>query len=100
MVHTEEINQISTEEYEIPPLQLIITAYEKQADGKYKAVVSHIFHADTEEEAYAILEAHIQTDSFFKASLTTGRLPWKSVQQPGLSGELILKSSDPKLLYP
>ncbi len=78
------------ERFTIPKLQLVITAYELQQDGSYKARVTHIFHADSQEEAYAILENHTITDSFFKASITTGKLPWKG-------GEIILKSSEPIL---
>lgn len=82
-----------TNQYIVPPLQLVITAYELQQDGSYKAIVTHTFHADSQDEAYNILKAHTITDSFFKASVTTGKLTWKG-------GEIILKSSEPRLLFP
>ncbi len=81
-------------EYVIPPLELAITTYEQLPDGRFQATVTHIFHADTEEEAYGILQSHTITDSFFKASLCgldICEFPWKD-------GKIILKSSQPEVI--
>lgn len=51
----------------IPKVRLTVTTYE--FDGsEWIAVVTHTFHADTEDDAYAILEAHKKTDAFFAGS--------------------------------
>lgn len=85
--------------YTTPPITLVITTYElakiepitpEENPYEWLATVTHIFHADNVQRAYQIMDAHKQTDSFFKASFE-GRFPWKG-------GEIILRNSKPQII--
>ena len=88
------------EEYRVPPIDLTVTTYElseknrlvTQEENPYEwlAAVTHVFHGDTIERVYQIMNAHKDTDSFFKASFG-GVFPWKG-------GEIILKNSEPRII--
>lgn len=51
-------------------MRLIIDTYEN-ADAM--PVLTHVFHGDTAAEIQQVVNAHLQTDAFFKASMTTGK---------------------------
>lgn len=51
-------------------MQLIIDTYE---NGDTTPVLTHVFHGRTAADIQQIVKAHMQTDSFFKASMTTKR---------------------------
>lgn len=77
--------------YETPPLELIITTHEL-VDEEWIASVKHTFYGYTQKELFALVEAHKQTDSFFKSSFE-GKFKWK--------GETIrLKNSEVKVAWP
>jgi len=78
--------------YEIPPLQMTITTYELIGEDKWIATLSHTFHANTQEELFAIMEVHKETDSFFKSSFE-GEFKYKG-------GIINLINSEPKVDYP
>lgn len=82
----------SKPDYKIPSLQMTVTSYELIGENKYVAVLSHTFHASTQEELYAIMNAHKETDPFFKASFE-GEFKYKG-------GILYLKNSEPQVSYP
>lgn len=49
-------------------MKLIIDTYE---GNDTTPVLSHVFHGKTAADIQQIIAAHMQTDSFFKASMTT-----------------------------
>lgn len=91
---------LEPQEYKVPSVSLIVTTYElsekktpvKPGDNSYEwlATTTHIFHGDTVERVYQIMNSHKETDSFFKASFE-GRFPWKG-------GVIILKNSEPQIV--
>ena len=64
--------------YRVPPVNLIITAYELSekkgpvAPGEnpyeWLAAVTHVFEGDTVERVYQISDAHRRTDAFYAGS--------------------------------
>lgn len=78
--------------YKIPPLQMTVTIYELIGENEYVAVLSHTFHGSTQEELYAIMNAHKETDSFFRDSFE-GKFEWKN-------GIIHLINSEPIVSYP
>lgn len=75
------------DEFIKPKITLKVTTYELVSPpDKWGAVVSHEFYGDTVEAAFAILKAHMTTDSFFNASFT-GKFAYKG-------SEIYLKNSD------
>ncbi len=78
-------------EFIVPNVTLTITTYEKVGD-KYIPTVTHQFHGNTIDEAYAVLNAHSKYDSFFKSSLIG-----KFVTQKGTI--IYLKNSEVKITY-
>lgn len=50
-------------------MQLRIDTYEDQSSAP---VLSHTFYGDTQADIQAIIQAHMATDTFFRASMTTG----------------------------
>ncbi len=77
--------------YETPSLMLSVTTYELRGD-KYIATLTHIFHANTQQELFEIMEAHKTTDSLFRASFE-GIFKWKKTIT-------ILHNSEPFISYP
>lgn len=76
-------------EYITPQLMLAITTFEYNDDTKnWVATLTHTFHANTQQELYQLLEAHIKTDQFFAASFE------------GNFKGIPLVNSDPRVLYP
>jgi hypothetical protein len=51
-------------------LILIIDTYENE---DRKPILSHTFRGRSEKEVLGVVRAHMKTDSFFRASLTTQR---------------------------
>jgi len=51
-------------------LSLRIDTFEDDSDFP---VLSHVFYGDTREYIEGIVKAHAETDSFFRASITTHR---------------------------
>jgi hypothetical protein len=80
------------EEYTIPDLQCTITTYELIGEDKWVAILSHTFHGSTQEELFAIMKAHKESDSFFRSSFE-GEFEWKG-------GIIHLINSEPKVDYP
>lgn len=80
------------DQYEIPQLQATITTYEKVGEDKWIAVLSHTFHANTQEELFVIMNAHKETDTFFRFSFE-GKFEWKG-------GIVYLVNSEPKISFP
>lgn len=86
-------NDIKKEDsYLLPDLQLTVTTYELVGDNQWVATLSHTFHGSTQEELYAIMDAHKTTDSFFKSSFQ-GEFKYKG-------GIIYLRNSEPQVLFP
>lgn len=51
-------------------MQLIIDTFE---NGDTQPVLSHVFYGKTANDIGQVVAAHMQTDPFFKAAMTTGR---------------------------
>lgn len=48
--------------------ELLINIYE---DKNPNPVLGHIFHGKTKEEVQGVIDAHMKTDSFFHAAMTS-----------------------------
>lgn len=51
-------------------MKLTIDTFE---DGSTVPVLTHVFYGASAADVQAVLNAHLHTDSFFKAAMTTGR---------------------------
>lgn len=51
-------------------MKLTIDTFE---DDSAVPVLTHVFYGATVADVQAVMTAHLQTDSFFKAAMTTGR---------------------------
>lgn len=81
---------MTDQKYVQPPISLLITTYElsEPTPGNYQwvATVSHIFHGDSLEHVWKLVEAHKRTDTFFAGSFE------------GRYNDIILMNSEPKII--
>lgn len=81
------VDESANPEFIKPKMTLKVTTYELVSPpNKWEASVSHEFYGNTVEEAFKVLQAHMEIDTFFSASFT-GKFPYKG-------HEIILKNSE------
>ncbi len=59
------------------PIGITVEIYEVTEAGHPVLTVTHVFYGATTDEAWAVEQAHRQTDSFYQAAVEEGR--WRGI---------------------